>query len=349
MLKNLFIMGLIGVSLADVKPAKDTRVPRQYVSYDDSKIGEYALVDVATLPLDNYPAPSNQPRPKAGFSVGGGLVSIARGSADQARTAVANQHSAAGQAAFVAKNQLAQSAQQSAATASAALAGKQIIFMGLQQQVRDAKTALDGEKQQMVQAARAAQAAKNSAQQAMHQVQVITAALNAAQATQDHAAQAAAEAAAELAAQTGMVGQAKSRLHALEEQLESARIDFEATQSATNKATAAAQLAQNNAAAAAAHAAESAAAVSPLPSVAEEEEGPAEQSAHLQIGSIEDYEEPSNHESIVQTPVQYSDEQEQSAIIYRNALQQPASDNSQQSYGSPYEQPETYGDYKTYY
>ncbi|KAF7987272.1 hypothetical protein HCN44_003034 [Aphidius gifuensis] len=265
MLKNLFIMGLIGVSLADVKPAKDTRVPRQYVSYDDSKIGEYALVDVATLPLDNYPAPSNQPRPKAGFSVGGGLVSIARGSADQARTAVANQHSAAGQAAFVAKNQ------------------------------------------------------------------------------------AAAEAAAELAAQTGMVGQAKSRLHALEEQLESARIDFEATQSATNKATAAAQLAQNNAAAAAAHAAESAAAVSPLPSVAEEEEGPAEQSAHLQIGSIEDYEEPSNHESIVQTPVQYSDEQEQSAIIYRNALQQPASDNSQQSYGSPYEQPETYGDYKTYY
>lgn len=107
MLKNLVILlTLVGASLADVKPAKDTRVPRQYVSYDDSKIGEYTLVDAATLPLDNYPAPSNQARPKAGFSAGGGLVSIARGSADQARTAVANQHSAAGQAAFVAKNQV---------------------------------------------------------------------------------------------------------------------------------------------------------------------------------------------------------------------------------------------------
>ena len=90
------------------------------------------------------------------------------------------------------------------------------------------------------------------------QVQVITTALNAAQATAEHAAQAASEAAAELAAQTTMVGQAKARAHAIDEQLETARIDFEATQAAAQKAAALAQKAQNNAAAAAAHAAHAA-------------------------------------------------------------------------------------------
>lgn len=54
--------------------------------------------------------------------------------------------------------------------------------------------------------------------------------------------------------QTAMVGTAKARLEAIEEQLHSARIDFEATQDAAQKAAASAQEAQNNAAEAAVHA-----------------------------------------------------------------------------------------------
>ncbi|XP_011870531.1 PREDICTED: late embryogenesis abundant protein, group 3-like [Vollenhovia emeryi] len=197
---------------------------------------------------------------RPGYSVGGPLASIAKGAADQAHTQLNQQPAAAGQAAYVAKNTLAQAAAQSAATAAAALAGKQIIVMGLEQQSRDAHVAVDGEKQQLQQAQRAATAAKNAAQQAMHQVQVITTALNAAQATAEHAAQAAAEAAAELAAQTTMVGQAKARAEAIAEQLAAARLDFETTQAAAQKAANAAQAAQSNAAAAAAHAANTAAA-----------------------------------------------------------------------------------------
>ncbi|KAK2589108.1 hypothetical protein KPH14_001934 [Odynerus spinipes] len=195
-----------------------------------------------------------------GFSVGGPLASIAQGAAEQAHTQLGNQHSAAGQAAYMAKNTLAQAASQSAATAAAALAGKQIIVMGLEQQSRDAHAAVDGEKLQLQQAQRSAAAAQNTAQQAMHQVQVITAALNAAQATSDHANQAAAEAQAELAAQTSMVGQAKSRAETIDEQLTAARVDYEATQAAAQKAANAASAAQSNAAAAAAHAANAAAA-----------------------------------------------------------------------------------------
>lgn len=146
-----------------------------------------------------------------------------------------------------------------------------------------------------------------------------------------------------------MVGQAKTRLHTIEEQLEAARVDFEATQSASNKAAAAAQLAQNNAAAAAVHAAESAAAVSPLPSVAEEEEGPAPSEQPHALASIEDYEEPSsNHAPVLQQSAQYSDEQEQGTILYRNSLQHPLPDN-QPSYDPGYEQADAYGDYKNYY
>lgn len=47
---------------------------------------------------------------KAGFSAGSGLKTIAQGSAHQANNAVANQHAAARQAAFVAKSSLAQAA-----------------------------------------------------------------------------------------------------------------------------------------------------------------------------------------------------------------------------------------------
>lgn len=202
---------------------------------------------------------------KQGFSQGAGLRQIAQGSADQANTAVANQHAAAVQAAFVAKNTLAQSAAQASATAQAALAGKQILLQGMEQQFRDAKVALDGERQQLMQAQRAADAAQNSAQQAMHQVNVIQAALNAAQATSDHANQAASEAAGEFAAQRAMVGAAKQRVNQIQEQLVGIRIDFEATQEAANKAMASAQAAQASAAAAAAEAAAAAPPPPPLP------------------------------------------------------------------------------------
>ena len=65
---------------------------------------------------------------------------------------------------------------------------------------------------------------------------VIQAALNAAQATSENANEAASQAAGELGAQTAMVGAARQRLHALQEQLHGVRIDFEATQSAARKA-----------------------------------------------------------------------------------------------------------------
>lgn len=49
---------------------------------------------------------------KPGYSAGSGLRSIAQGSADQASSAVVNQHAAAKQAAYVAQNTLAQAASQ---------------------------------------------------------------------------------------------------------------------------------------------------------------------------------------------------------------------------------------------
>ncbi|OXU31639.1 hypothetical protein TSAR_016129, partial [Trichomalopsis sarcophagae] len=194
--------------------------------------------------------------PKVGYSVGGPLVTIAQGAAQQAHNFEKNQPAAAAQAAYVAKNRLGQSAGLSAATAAAAFAGKQIIYRGLEQQAYNAHRALESEKLQLQVAQRAATAAAHAAQQAMHQVQVITTALNAAQATSEHASAAASAAAGELAAQTAMVGAAKARLQAIEDQLHHARIDFEAARAANFKAAHAAQVAQNNAAAAAAHAAE---------------------------------------------------------------------------------------------
>ncbi|XP_043279818.1 coiled-coil domain-containing protein 8 homolog [Venturia canescens] len=275
-----FLVILACASLALAAPGRksskaESRKPREQYASPYADYGAYEYAGLAELPVlpshygDAAPSASfgsgashaalahgHGPARHVGFSAGGGLVSIARGAADQAHNSVANQHSAAGQAAYVAKNQLAQSAAQSAATAAAALAGKQVILAGLEQQSRDAHVAVDGEKMQLQQAQRAATAAQNSAQQAAHQLQVVTAAMNAAQATSDHAAQAAAEAAAELAAQTSMVGQAKARAQTIDEQLAATRLDFEATRAASEKAAAAAQLAQNNAAAAAAHAAE---------------------------------------------------------------------------------------------
>ena len=105
-----------------------------------------------------------------GYSIGSGLVSIAQGAADQANTAIQNQHEAGGQAAFQAKNSLAQNAAAAAATAQAALAGKQVIVNNLEQQVRDAQGQVASETQQLTQAQRAAAATQHAAQQAQAQV-----------------------------------------------------------------------------------------------------------------------------------------------------------------------------------
>ena len=105
-----------------------------------------------------------------GYSIGSGLVSIAQGAADQANTAIQNQHEAGGQAAFQAKNSLAQNAAAAAATAQAALAGKQVIVNNLEQQVRDTHGQVASEAQQLTQAQRAATATQQAAQQAQAQV-----------------------------------------------------------------------------------------------------------------------------------------------------------------------------------
>nr|XP_022915572.1 uncharacterized protein LOC111425652 [Onthophagus taurus] len=189
---------------------------------------------------------------KEGASVGAGLRSIAQGSAQQAHNAVQNQHLAASQAAYVAKNTLAQAAAGASATAQAALAGKQILLQGLEQQVRDAKVALEGERQQLRQAERAADAAQKASRQAAQHVNVLQAASNVAQAASEQANRAAAEAAGELAAQESMVGSAEQRLEQLTDQLKGVLIDFRATRHAAANAEQAAREAQNNAARAAA-------------------------------------------------------------------------------------------------
>lgn len=105
-----------------------------------------------------------------GYSIGSGLVSIAQGAADQANTAIQNQHVAGGQAAFQAKNNLAQNAAAAAATAQAALAGKQVIVSNLEQQHRDTQGQVEAEALQLTQAQRAALATQQSAQHAQAQV-----------------------------------------------------------------------------------------------------------------------------------------------------------------------------------
>ncbi|KAL3289370.1 hypothetical protein HHI36_022805 [Cryptolaemus montrouzieri] len=195
------------------------------------------------------------PPKKQGFSAGSGLRSIAEGSFNSATDALNNQDAAGHQAAFVAKNTLAQAAAGASATAQAALAGKQILLQGLEQQLRDAQQGLMGEQQQLMQAQRAADTSMQAAQEARAHVNVLQNTLNAAQAASDHMTQAASEAAGELAAQQAMVGSAMDRLSALKKQLDAVRIDFEATRAAAQRAQFAAQTAAANAAAAAAAAA----------------------------------------------------------------------------------------------
>lgn len=94
------------------------------------------------------------------ISDSGGLRSIAQGSADQANSAVANQHLAAKQASYIAQNNLANLALQASATAMAALQGKQVLLAKIEQENLDAHQSLEVELQQLRQAKRSAKAAQ---------------------------------------------------------------------------------------------------------------------------------------------------------------------------------------------
>ena len=188
------------------------------------------------------------------YLVDNGLRSIAKGSADQANSAVASQNAAGRQAAYVAKNTLAQAATQAAGTAVAVLKGKEVLLQRLEEQNAESVKAMQGELQQLQQAKRSAKAAQYAAQQALNHVSVLTAALNNAQSASELAQKSASEAAAELASQIDMVAQAKGKLEQVEAQLYTARLDYEETKDAAEKATLSAQEAQLNANDAALHA-----------------------------------------------------------------------------------------------
>lgn len=170
---NLFTGTIYLASSAPINQNSPQRVEYDY-EYESSKSNQAKEPAEAASHYDAYiqdvQSAASGGTQKKGYSRGSGLRTIAVGSANQAKTALGNQQAAAYQAAYVAKNTLAQSAAQSSATAQAALAGKQVILSGLEQQVRDAKVSLQGEEMQLQQAKRAAQSAAQAAQQAMHQV-----------------------------------------------------------------------------------------------------------------------------------------------------------------------------------
>ncbi|XP_037948572.1 uncharacterized protein LOC119683921, partial [Teleopsis dalmanni] len=188
------------------------------------------------------------------FYIDNGLRNIAKGSADQANSAVASQNAAGKQAAYVAKSTLAQAAAQAASTAVAVLKGKEVLLHRLEEQNSETHKIMESELTQLQQAKRAAKSAQYAAQQAINHVSVLTAALNNAQAASELAQKAASEAAAELASQIDMVAQAKTKLEQVESHLYSARLDYEETKEAAAKATQSAQEAQINANDAAVHA-----------------------------------------------------------------------------------------------
>ncbi|XP_037730171.1 uncharacterized protein LOC119560670 [Drosophila subpulchrella] len=189
-----------------------------------------------------------------GYLADNGLRSIAKGSADQALSAVASQNAAGKQASYVAKSTLAQAAAQAAGTAVAVLKGKEVLLHRLEDQSVEAHKAMENELTQLQQAKRSAKAAQYAAQQAINHVSVLTAALNNAQSASELAQKAASEAAAELASQIDMVAQAKTKLEHAESQAYSARLDYEETRDAAEKATLSAQEAHLNANDAALHA-----------------------------------------------------------------------------------------------
>jgi len=172
-----------------------------------------------------------------GYLADNGLRSIAKGSADQALSAVASQNAAGKQASYVAKSTLAQAAAQAAGTAVAVLKGKEVLLHRLEDQSVEAHKAMENELTQLQQAKRSAKAAQYAAQQAINHVSVLTAALNNAQSASELAQKAASEAAAELASQIDMVAQAKTKLEHAESQAYSARLDYEETRDAAEKAT----------------------------------------------------------------------------------------------------------------
>ncbi|XP_017055647.1 uncharacterized protein LOC108097690 [Drosophila ficusphila] len=189
-----------------------------------------------------------------GYLADNGLRSIAKGSADQALSAVASQNAAGKQASYVAKSTLAQAAAQAAGTAVAVLKGKEVLLHRLEDQSVEAHKAMENELTQLQQAKRSAKAAQYAAQQAINHVSVLTAALNNAQSASELAQKAASEAAAELASQIDMVAQAKTKLEHAESQAYAARLDYEETRDAAEKATLSAQEAHLNANDAALHA-----------------------------------------------------------------------------------------------
>lgn len=183
-----------------------------------------------------------------------GLRNIAKGSADQANSAVANQNAAGKQAAYVAKSTLAQAAAQAASTAIAVVKGKELLLRRLEEQNVETHNEMENELQQLQQAKRSAKAAQYAAQQAINHVSVLTAALNNAHAASELAQKSASEAATELASQIDMVAHAKGKLEQVESHLYAARLDYEETKEAAEKATLSAQEAHINANDAAVHA-----------------------------------------------------------------------------------------------
>lgn len=113
-MKLNLVLIIISVAVASSRSAKRQDFSNDY--YDAAESNNYENVeDAEALAADQQAAHSligGTQQQKAGFSQGSGLRSIAQGSADQANNAVLNQHAAANQAAYVAKNTLAQAANQ---------------------------------------------------------------------------------------------------------------------------------------------------------------------------------------------------------------------------------------------
>lgn len=101
-------------------PESKKKQDYDYTEYEYHHTHPVVEESIETEPqhLESYAVSSHAGAPKKpGYSAGSGLRSIAQGSADQASSAVSNQHAAAKQAAYVAQNTLAQAASQAAATA----------------------------------------------------------------------------------------------------------------------------------------------------------------------------------------------------------------------------------------
>lgn len=82
---------------------------------------------------------------------------------------------------------------------------------------------------------------------AQTQLNSIAVAINAAHGTVLYATEAANAAIAEVGSQASMVGEAKRKISAIADQLDSVRVDYDATEAAARQASEAAELAQSNA------------------------------------------------------------------------------------------------------